>query len=68
MEDYIEINVAKDGRHFFATAPRSIHTYPEDHYEEVLKTFLEKFPESVGGRVAENIYTDFERGVIQDGN
>ena len=24
MEDYIEINVAKDGRHFFATAPRSI--------------------------------------------
>lgn len=51
MEDYIEINVAKDGRHFFATAPRSIHTYPEDHYNEVLETFKEKFPESEGYKI-----------------
>lgn len=51
MENYIEINVAKNGRHFFATAPRSIHTYPENHYAEVLKTFLEKFPESEGYKI-----------------
>jgi hypothetical protein len=51
MTDYIEINVAKDGRHFFATAERSIHTYPLDHYEEVLRTFEEKFPESEGYKI-----------------
>ena len=48
MINYIEINVAKDGHHFFATAERSIPTYPPERYEEVLRTFKEKFPESEG--------------------
>lgn len=52
MEDYIEINVSKNGRHFFATAQRSIRTYPEDHFNEVLKTFIEKFPESEGYKIS----------------
>ena len=57
MEDYIEINVAKDGYHFFATAPRSIRTYPTDHYEEVLRTFKEKFPESEGYHITATKWT-----------
>ena len=51
MEDYIEINVAKDGKHFFATAMRSIHIYPEDHFKEVWRIFHEKFPESEGYKI-----------------
>lgn len=52
MEDYIEILVTKDGRHLFATAPRSIHTYPLDDYEKVLNIFKEKFPESEGYKIS----------------
>ena len=52
MEDYIEINVSKDGRHFFATSPRSIRTYPEDHFNDVLRIFNEKFPESEGYKIS----------------
>jgi len=43
---YYEINVARDGKHFFATAPRSI-TYIKD-LQVKLKVFVEKFPESEG--------------------
>lgn len=43
---YYEINIAKDGRHCFATAPRSI-TYIKD-LQVKLKVFMEKFPESEG--------------------
>ena len=57
MIDYIEINVAKDGRHFFATAERSIPTYPPESYEEVLRTFKEKFPESEGYKISATKWT-----------
>ena len=43
---YYEINVALNGRHFFATAERSI----TDHatFLTILDVFREKFPESEG--------------------
>jgi hypothetical protein len=46
MHDYYEINVAKNGRHFFATSERSLNY--RDDYEKVLKVMLEKFPEIEG--------------------
>ena len=46
---YYEINVAKDGRHFFATHKRSLTT--EWKMKEALAIFKEKFPESEGYRI-----------------
>lgn len=43
---YYEINVAHKGRHFFATAPRSITT--EAHMLYMLKVFQKMFPEEEG--------------------
>lgn len=43
---YYEINVSKDGKHFFATAERSITN--ETKMEEMYNLFLEKFPEKEG--------------------
>lgn len=41
-----EINVAKDGKHFFATARRSAQTPWQAH--ALYKELLAKFPESEG--------------------
>lgn len=43
---YIEINIALNGKHFFATAERSITD--NDKYNEVLAVLRKKFPESEG--------------------
>ena len=43
---YYEINVSLNGRHFFATAPRSITTYAE--LKKVLPIIIEKFPATEG--------------------
>ena len=43
---FYEINVAKNGKHFFATAPRSIRT--TDDLVKVLKEFKAKFTEEEG--------------------
>lgn len=43
---YYEINVSKNGYHFFATAERSITT--QQQAEKMYKLFKEKFPESEG--------------------
>lgn len=43
---YYEINVSLNGRHFFATAERSITS--KTQMEEMYNLFLEKFPESEG--------------------
>lgn len=43
---WFEINVSKDGLHYFATHERSITTLPK--LEEVVKDFSEKFPETEG--------------------
>ena len=49
MESHYEINVSKNGRHFFATAPRSCVS-PGDA-TEVVREIYKKFPESEGYKV-----------------
>lgn len=56
MESYIEINVALDGRHFFATAPRSIDAYDTEKFEKVMSTFEIKFPKSEGYTIGATRY------------
>lgn len=46
---YYEINVSKDGKHYFATAERSIIT--PDKAKAVYKHFLRLFPAHAGYRV-----------------
>ena len=47
---YYEINVAKNGKHFFATAERSITNIKKA--EEVYMLFKEKFPKSDGYEIS----------------
>ena len=47
---YYEINVSLNGRHFFATAERSITS--EWEAEKVYKLFKEKFPENEGYKIS----------------
>ena len=47
---YYEINVSLNGKHFFATAERSI-TNPWD-LKDKLNIFIEKFPESEGYKIS----------------
>lgn len=47
---YYEINVAKDGYHFFATAERSITNWKQA--KEMYNLFKEKFPESEGYHIS----------------
>lgn len=57
---YYEINVALNGRHFFATAPRSI-TYIKD-LQVKLKVIMEKFPESEGYTVSVSEHPEVSKG------
>ena len=47
---HYEINVSKDGKHFFATAERSITSLTKA--EEMYMLFKEKFPESEGYEIS----------------
>lgn len=47
---YYEINVALNGKHFFATAERSITTSWE--LERILAVFREKFPATEGYNIS----------------
>lgn len=49
MATYYEINVARHGVHYFATAPRSVTS--NAGAVEVFKDFCERFPVSEGFRV-----------------
>ena len=46
---YYEINVSLNGRHFFATAERSVTD--RHKLKEVYNTFKEKFPEEEGYKI-----------------
>jgi len=46
---YYEINVSLNGRHFFATAPRSI-TYGS-RLADMIEIFLKKFPAEEGYQI-----------------
>lgn len=59
MDGY-EINVAKNGRHFFATHRRSIQT--TEACDEIVKIFKVKFPESEGYKITATSW--IERGTI----
>lgn len=50
---YYKINVAKDGRHFFATSENSIHT--ESKLKEVVALFKQKFPEHEGYKISASL-------------
>lgn len=52
MESHFEINVSKDGVHFFATAPRSLPVYSTKKLDDVLNVIREKFPESEGYKIS----------------
>lgn len=43
---YYEINVAKNGRHYFATAERSLQS--EEQAKEMYKQFCKLFPKAEG--------------------
>ena len=48
-----EINVSKDGIHFFATHERSL--YSIDKLNQAVKVFKEKFPESEGYKISASV-------------
>lgn len=54
MGDYFEINVVLNGKHFFATAPRSITTFGE--MVKAYDIFKEKFPKSEGYKISVTNY------------
>jgi alpha-mannosidase len=49
MQSHVEINVSLNGRHFFATAPRS--GTDRAHVKDVLASIRHRFPESEGFQV-----------------
>ena len=57
---YYEINVALNGSHFFATAPRSI-TYIKT-LQAKLKVFMVKFPESEGYSISVSEHPEVSKG------
>jgi hypothetical protein len=46
---HYEINVSKNGYHYFATHERSIQT--EEQMKEIVHLFKQKFPESEGYKI-----------------
>ena len=46
MPSYFEINVARHGHHYFATAPRSLTT--SDEFDAALADFKIRFPAAEG--------------------
>lgn len=61
---YYEINVAKNGRHFFATAERSITD--KQKLKMAIKIFKEKFPLSEGYEISAMENPQVYRGVNID--
>lgn len=58
---YYEINVSLKGRHFFATAKRSITD--SHHLITVLQAFIKRFPISEGWKLGVNYYPECSTGV-----
>ena len=52
MESYFEFNVAHEGRHLFATAPRSFPSCQPDKAKRFYAELCERFPESEGFSVS----------------
>jgi hypothetical protein len=64
MSIYYEINVARGGNHYFATAPRSITS--NEQARRVYSDFIVRFPVNEGFRVTvtkwENVGTNMQWG------
>ena len=64
MSIYYEINVARGGNHYFATAPRSITSHEQAH--RMYNDLVIRFPVNEGFRVTvtkwENIGTNMQWG------
>lgn len=52
MESYFEFNVSYEGRHYFATSPRSFPTCQPDKAKRFYTDLCERFPESEGFNVS----------------
>lgn len=63
---HYEINVAKDGRHYFATHERSLRD--EEHAKAVLKKFNEAFPKKEGYEITVHFVTTSSRQVNFEGD
>lgn len=72
---YYEINVSLSGRHFFATAERSLAS--EYAFINALKVFKDKFPEREGYKITASYnqkvgtvldLNDYESGVVEENN
>ena len=61
---YYEINVSKNGKHFFATAKRSITD--KDRLKVVHDIFVEKFPKSEGYELSIYYYEGNSIGIDPD--
>jgi hypothetical protein len=61
---YYEINVSLNGKHFFATADRSIGSTYE--LKKVLPVIVAKFPESEGYNVSVTYHENVGHGVDID--
>jgi hypothetical protein len=58
---YYEINVSLNDVHFFATNKRSIRT--QEELEQVLTTFVQKFPERQGYKIEVERWTNHGESV-----
>jgi hypothetical protein len=57
IPQYYEINVSKDGRHFFATAPRSITNFKE--CASAVDTLRKALPEDAGYKITVTAQIEF---------
>lgn len=60
---YYEINVAKNGRHYFATAERSLTDEQTAH--KVFEEFEKKFPETEGYSLRMTYYQNVGKVLIE---
>lgn len=58
---YYDINVAKNGSHFFATSTRSCRT--EEEAKKVYKVLREKFPPEEGYEITVTYWENYGRTV-----
>ena len=66
MESYFEFNVAHEGRHLFATAPRSFPSCQPDKAKSFYSELCERFPENEGFSVSVTRWECIGHGVTLD--
>lgn len=65
---YTEINISQDGRHLFATAPRSFTSHPvvlknDKQFLETVKRLKQAFPEADGYQISMSFNKHVGHGV-----